>query len=108
PPPPPPPQTPIARAPSLRQLSWFCLDLVNSSSRREKHANLIELLSGHGVNRITLRPAYRPEVLQVAAPPGSAAGRAPARTGRKPRRSAARAARRAFRRGRHRRSPLPS
>jgi hypothetical protein len=62
-------QITIDRAASVRELSWFCLDLVNSSSRREKHANLIELLSGHGVNRITLRPAYRPEVLQVGAPP---------------------------------------
>ena len=61
-------QVTMERAASIREIAWFCLDLVHSSSRREKRANLIELLSEHGVNRILLRPAYRPEVLQIAPP----------------------------------------
>jgi len=61
-------QVTIDRGASVREIAWFCLDLVNSSARRGTRANLIELLSEHGVNRIALRPAYRPEVLQVEQP----------------------------------------
>jgi hypothetical protein len=53
---------------SPRELTRFCLDLLHCSHRRAGSANLIDRLAEHGVDRVSLRPAYRPEVLQVAPP----------------------------------------
>lgn len=59
---------------SARELSRFCMDLVRCEDRSQGRLNLIELLAEHGVDRIALRPAYRPEVLDVGAPPAPVAG----------------------------------
>ena len=59
---------------STRELSRFCLDLVRCEDRTHGRLNLIELLTDHGVDRIGLRPAYRPEVLDVGAPAAPVAG----------------------------------
>ncbi|HEV3485906.1 MAG TPA: hypothetical protein VG106_10900, partial [Vicinamibacterales bacterium] len=59
---------------SARELSRFCMDLVRCDDRSQGRLNLIELLTEHGVDRIALRPAYRPEVLEVGAPPSPVAG----------------------------------
>jgi hypothetical protein len=59
---------------STRELSRFCLDVVQCDDRSRGRLNLIDLLAEHGVERIALRPAYRPEVLEVAPPPPSVTG----------------------------------
>jgi hypothetical protein len=59
---------------SPRELSRFCLDLVRCEDRSHGPVALIELLADHGVDRIALRAAYRPEVLEVAAPTAPIAG----------------------------------
>jgi hypothetical protein len=56
---------------SFRELSHFVTDLIVSSSREGSELGLIEKLAEHGVDRIALRAAYRPEVLPVS-PPGPA------------------------------------
>ncbi len=61
-------QVTIERDASPRELTHFCLDLLACSDRRHEHLNLIEMLAEHGVSRITLRAAYRPEVIAVAPP----------------------------------------
>lgn len=55
----------IGRTASARELARFCGDLVDAADRRVPRAGLIEMLSDHGIERISLRPAYRPEVLAV-------------------------------------------
>jgi hypothetical protein len=62
-------QVTVERTVSIRELSRFCLDLVRCSDLRGSRANLIEMIAEHGVDRIALRPAYRPEVLEIPAPP---------------------------------------
>ena len=61
-------QVTIERHASPRELTHLCLDLLSCSDRRHQHLDLIELLAEHGVSRITLRPAYRPEVMPVDPP----------------------------------------
>ena len=56
----------IERAASARELSRFCEDLIRCADRSTPRLTLLETLAEHGVDRITLRPAYRPEVLSVA------------------------------------------
>lgn len=56
----------IGRTATARELARFCGDLVSAADPRVPRAGLIEMLSDHGVERITLRPAYRPEVLGVS------------------------------------------
>ncbi|HSC28883.1 MAG TPA: hypothetical protein VLD67_16525 [Vicinamibacterales bacterium] len=63
----------IEQAASVRELTHFCSDLIACTQRASNRGGLIELLAEHGVDRITLRPAYRPEVLDVGAPTGAAA-----------------------------------
>jgi hypothetical protein len=58
----------IDRAVSLRELSHFAADLVACSLQPQGDSRLVDRLAEHGVDHITLRPAYRPEVLPVAAP----------------------------------------
>ena len=61
-------QVTIDQAVSLRELSHFAQDLIACSARVSEDSGLIERLAEHGVDRISLRPAYQPEVLPVAAP----------------------------------------
>jgi hypothetical protein len=58
----------IQRAATGRELSHFCLDLLRCGERGQRRLDLIGLLAEHGVDRIALRAAYRPEVLEVGAP----------------------------------------
>ncbi len=58
----------IERSVTPRELSRFCLDLIQCSGRAAGAADLLEMIGEHGVDRITLLPAYRPEVLSVGAP----------------------------------------
>jgi hypothetical protein len=61
-------QVTIERAASTRELTRLCLDLLACTDRRHVRLNLSEMLTEHGVSRITLRQAYRPEVLGVGLP----------------------------------------
>lgn len=61
-------QVTIERAASVRELSRFCKALVRYEARQQSEG-LIELLAEHGVDRISFRRAYRPEVLQVGVTP---------------------------------------
>jgi hypothetical protein len=61
-------QVTIERAASTRELGRFCFDLAQADTRHALQVNLIDLLEEHGVSRVALRPAYRPQVLEVSAP----------------------------------------
>ncbi|HET7217062.1 MAG TPA: hypothetical protein VFJ02_03405 [Vicinamibacterales bacterium] len=67
-------QVTIERAASARELARFCFDLVQCDSRHGLQLSLIDLLEEHGVGRIALRAAYRPQVLDIGAPTGPLAG----------------------------------
>lgn len=58
----------IERSCSVRELARFCFDLIQCDARHGPQLNLIDLLEEHGVNRISLRAAYRPQVVGVSAP----------------------------------------
>jgi hypothetical protein len=62
-------QVTIEQDASIRELTHFAIDLIACSQRDRSTVGLIEMLGEHGVDRIALRAAYRPEVLPVAAPP---------------------------------------
>ena len=61
-------QVTIDQAVSIRELSRLAVDLIACSQRERPDVGLIEMLGEHGVDRIAIRPAYRPEVLPVSAP----------------------------------------
>jgi hypothetical protein len=61
-------QVTIERDVSSRELSRFCLDLVESDVWSDRRLNLMDLLDEHGVQRIQLRAACRPQVLDVRLP----------------------------------------
>ena len=61
-------QVTIERAVSARELGRFCFDLIQCDTRHGLHLSLIDLLEEHGVSRIGLRAAYRPQVLEISAP----------------------------------------
>jgi hypothetical protein len=61
-------QVTIERAASTRELTHLSLDLLACTDRRQERLNLTEMLAEHGVSRIALRQAYRPEVLGVDTP----------------------------------------
>jgi HEAT repeats len=67
-------QVTIERDASRRELSRFCFDLVESDALHDRRHNLIDLLDEHGVQRIQLRAAYRPQVLEVRPPAAPIAG----------------------------------
>ena len=67
-------QVTIERAVSPRELARFCADLVRCGDRSAHRVALTELLTEHGVKRIALRAAYRPEVLSVPAGDRTGAG----------------------------------
>jgi hypothetical protein len=58
----------IDRAVTPRELSRFCLDLIRCSGRTSERHDFIEMLTEHGVDRITLLATRRPEVLGVRPP----------------------------------------
>lgn len=56
----------IARTATTRDLIRFCKDLSGyGDSLAKPETPFIELLAEHGVSQITVRPAHRPEVMQV-------------------------------------------
>ncbi|NOT27350.1 MAG: hypothetical protein HOP16_14760 [Acidobacteria bacterium] len=57
----------IDRAASIRDLSRFCEDVAAHRSV-ESALTLAEILAEHGVDRIVLTMAHRPEVLHIGAP----------------------------------------
>jgi HEAT repeats len=61
-------QVTIERAASSRELARFCFDLLQCDLRNGLQLSLIDLLEEHGVGRIALRAAHRPQVLEVRAP----------------------------------------
>ena len=61
-------QVTIERSVSGRELGRFCFDLIQCDTRHGLHLSLIDLLEEHGVSRIALRAAYRPQVLEISAP----------------------------------------
>lgn len=61
-------QVTIEQTVSLRELAHFAVDLIACSQRDRPDAGLIEVLAEHGVDRIGLRAACRPEVLPVREP----------------------------------------
>jgi len=63
-------QVTIERAASARELGRFCFDLIQCDTRHGLNLSLIDLLEEHGVSRIGLRAAYRPQVLEISAPSG--------------------------------------
>jgi hypothetical protein len=67
-------QVTMERAVSARELGRFCFDLVQCDTRHGLHLSLIDLLEEHGVSRIGLRAAYRPQVLEISAPSAPIAG----------------------------------
>jgi len=61
-------QVTIERAASTRELARFCFDLLQCDARHGLSLSLLDLLEEHGVSRIALRAAHRPQVLKVEAP----------------------------------------
>ena len=55
----------IDRAATVREISRFCADLVRCGERSARDLNLLELVTEHGIDSITLQMAHRPEVLDV-------------------------------------------
>ncbi len=60
----------IDPAASIRDLSRFCEDVV-SAHGGDGPPTLAETLAEHGVDRIVLTMAHRPEVLQIGTPPAA-------------------------------------
>jgi hypothetical protein len=61
-------QMTIERDCSARELARFCFDLTECDTRHGLQLSLIDLIEEHGINRIALRAAHRPQVVDVAAP----------------------------------------
>lgn len=58
-------QVTIEPTTSARELARFCEDLIRCSDRSAAGVSLIDRLMEHGIERVALRPAYRPEVLPI-------------------------------------------
>lgn len=67
-------QVTIEQSVSARELTHFAIDLIACNQRERSDAGFIEVLAEHGVDRIALRQAYRPEVLPVSTPAPAVAG----------------------------------
>jgi hypothetical protein len=61
------------RAATPREIARFCEDLLRCGERGALQATLLERLTDHGVDRIAVEMACRPEVLEAPAPAGAAA-----------------------------------
>ena len=59
----------IDRSATVRELSRFCGDLVRSGDRHAADVDLLEMLTEHGIDSITVQMAHRPEVLDVGLTP---------------------------------------
>jgi HEAT repeat protein len=68
-------QVTITRGATARELTQLCLDLLICADQRQHRLDLSELLAEHGVSRITVRAASRPEVLVVGTPTPAVAAR---------------------------------
>jgi hypothetical protein len=55
----------LERAASARELGRFCEDLIRCSERGATTVTLVEMLTEHGVDRVTIEMASRPEVLEI-------------------------------------------
>jgi hypothetical protein len=62
----------LERGASAREVARFCEDLLRCGERTDSGLPLLDLLSEHGVDRITLEVASRPEVLEVGIVPETA------------------------------------
>ena len=62
----------IARAASARELGRFCEDLIRCSERTATSMTLLEMMTEHGIDRLTIEMASRPEVLEVSSVPATA------------------------------------
>jgi hypothetical protein len=63
----------LERGTSARELARFCEDLLRVGERTNTGPTLVDLLNEHGVDRIALEVASRPEVLEVGVVPETAA-----------------------------------
>jgi hypothetical protein len=63
----------LSRAATVRELARFCDDLISCSEKHASGVTLLELTTEHGVDRIAIEMASRPEVLEVPAVPAAAA-----------------------------------
>lgn len=63
----------IDRAASARELGRFCEDLVRCGERGAANVTLLEMMTEHGIDHVTVEMACRPEVLEVGAVPATAA-----------------------------------
>ena len=63
----------LERSASARELGRFCEDLLRCGERDGVAMTLFDMLSEHGVDRVSLEMASRPEVLEVGVVPESAA-----------------------------------
>ena len=61
------------RTASSRELARFCEDLVRCGDRVAVPVTLLDRLTEHGVQRVTIEMASRPEVLEIGAVPPAAA-----------------------------------
>jgi hypothetical protein len=62
----------IDRTASPRDLSRFCVDLVQSDELDKTQMTFAEILAEHGVHTLVPNMARRPEVLDIGAPPAPA------------------------------------
>ena len=63
----------IDRGVSARELGRFCEDLIRIGERDASDVTLAEMLAEHGIERIVIEVASRPEVLEVGHVPATAA-----------------------------------
>lgn len=63
----------LDRSTTVRELSRFCSDLVASGDRHGGDVDLLEMLTEHGIDSITVQMAHRPEVLDVGVTPAPVA-----------------------------------
>lgn len=61
------------RAATAREIGRFCEDLIRCGERQASDLTLFEMATEHGIDRITIEMASRPEVLEVPTLPASAA-----------------------------------
>lgn len=63
----------ITRAASVRELGRFCEDLIRCGERTgDTTATLLEMMTEHGIDGVTVEMATRPEVLEVGVVPAAA------------------------------------
>jgi hypothetical protein len=63
----------LSRAATTREVERFCEDLIRCSEKTAPGVTLLEMMTEHGVDRIAIEMASRPEVLEVPAVPATAA-----------------------------------